>query len=78
MREPIDLGTFESDTAIRLRKINEKIATASAKRDRGSMLAVVAPTVIALMLAYVWTSQMVLPAWERVNHANQEIAHHGN
>ena len=73
-----DLGTFESDTAIRLRKINEKIATAQAQRDRGSMLAAAVPTVIALILAYVWTTGMVLPAWERVNHANQEIAHNGN
>ena len=67
-----DLGTFESDTAIRLRKINEKIATAQAQRDRGSMLAAAAPTVIALMLTYAWTTGMVLPAWERVTNEHQE------
>ena len=72
MREPIDLGLFESDTAIRLRKINEKIAKAEAKRNRGSMIAAAVPTVIALMLAYVWTTGMVLPAWERVTNEHQE------
>ncbi|HEV7434879.1 MAG TPA: hypothetical protein VGO22_08425 [Pseudorhizobium sp.] len=74
MREPVHLGHFESAIAKRLRKINEKIAAAQAKRDRRSMIAVAATTIPALLLAYVWTTSMVIPAWERVNHENQEIA----
>lgn len=68
-----DLGTFESATAKRLREINEKIAKAGAKRDRGSMIAIAATTIPALLLAYVWTTGMVLPAIEKFNHHHQEI-----
>ncbi|HEV7433861.1 MAG TPA: hypothetical protein VGO22_03145 [Pseudorhizobium sp.] len=68
----IDLGTFESPTAKRLRKINEKIAAAQAKRNRRSMIAVAATTIPALFLAYVRTTGMVLPAWERVTKEYQE------
>lgn len=74
MREPIRLGTFTARAA----DINRRALASKAKRDRGFMIAVAAPTTAALLLAYVWTTGMVLPAWERVNHANQEIAHNGN
>ncbi|MCJ8518974.1 hypothetical protein ABID21_001878 [Pseudorhizobium tarimense] len=70
-----DLGTFTARSREQDRRLNES----KRRRDRGFIIAVAAPTTAALLLAYVWTSQMVLPAWERTNHANQEqVASWGN
>lgn len=70
MTNATDLGTFESSYTKRLRDINARIAKAEAKRTNAIIIAVAVPTVA--VLAFVWTAHVVVPAFERVNAANQE------
>lgn len=70
MTNATDLGTFESQYTKRLRDINARIAATEAKRTNIITIAVAAPAIAALV--FVWTAYVVVPAFERVNDANQE------
>jgi hypothetical protein len=64
----IPLGEFTAAS----REMDRRYNASKAKRDRGFMTAVAAPSILAALLAYVWLSQMVVPAIERVNAEYQE------